>query len=154
MSFHLGLDILMSKLPPMGLFINIVHAFVTISLALMTGIALTMYLWIVPIIHIAPDSSTKIKQFTRNTDLGARYQHPMSKILPVLIFLLAITTYMETNHFLKWRWINYLAAMITMAPIGPWETVTVFPINDKMTEMGNALEQSKRTMFGDERDAE
>ena len=134
--------------------INALHALLTVALGVLSGVALSLLLWVMPMIQLATDTKTRIKQFNHIIHLGATYLLPTSRALPVLMLSLIYLSYHSAEPDIQARWKHYIAAIVVLVPTGPWEITLIFPINDKVAAMGEELAKMKMDSFGDQRDRE
>ncbi|KPI39652.1 uncharacterized protein AB675_3453 [Cyphellophora attinorum] len=139
----------MSPAPVALLLTNILHFLATFSLAILSGIALSLTIWCIPLVRLAPTTSSKIRQFNHIIQLGFTYLQPSSRIIPAC--LVAAIAIAFTNGDPRWK--HYVATVAVMIPTGPWEVYLVFPINDEIKAMGQSLEKGKED-FGNPRDQE
>jgi len=115
---------------------------------------LSLYVWVIPVILIAPDTKTKIAQFNLVIEMGARYLQPSSRTLGALFASLAVLFYCHPDPMIASRWRDYAMAMGALVSTAPYEIYAVFPTNDKIGNMGQDLKITQAADFGDKRDKE
>lgn len=118
------------------------------------GIATSLYLWVIPIILIAPDTKTKITQFNLLIENGALFLQPSSRALGASFASLAVLFYCHPNTALALQWKYYALAMASLVTTAPYEIYAIFPTNEKLAGMGKELDGMKSADFGDKRDKE
>lgn len=123
------------------------------ALGITSGISLSLYVWIVPILKKAPSTRARIEQFNVMIDKGMQYLLPGSKIMATALAALAFLTSRHPNPDIARRWKYYGLAFACLASTGPYEDYFIFPINDKMAELGKKLEPTMNNFEG-QKDAE
>ena len=76
-----------------------------------------------------------------------------SRTLPVLMLSSAYLSYQHDDPTIQARWKHHVAVMLSLMPASAWEIALIFPINDKVAEMGQELTKLKKDDFADGRDA-
>ena len=124
------------------------------SLSIVSGIATSLYLWVIPIVLRARSTRTKISQFNHTIALGFKYLQTSSRILSACRASLAILFYNHPNPTLASRWKYYALAIGALITTAPYEIYAIFPTNDRVAKMGKELGKEKQDDFGDHRDKE
>ena len=97
-----------------------------------------MSVWIMPLIALAPPR-TKVAQFTLTIKLGGRYLQPASRILP-----LCLATLLYLSWGKNWQCILHALAVAALVPIAPYENYFIFPVNDRVVELGRCMKKLER----------
>ncbi|KXJ85440.1 hypothetical protein Micbo1qcDRAFT_169436 [Microdochium bolleyi] len=139
--------------------ITLAHNLTLTALSILTGIALSLRVWTIPIIGLAHPASTavQVRQFNHVLVLGFKYLQTSSRLIPVALLSLAGATYhhqQQPGPPLVQHWTHYLAATLVLLITAPWEVYLIFPTNDKITGYGRALDKERQGRFGDKRDDE
>lgn len=149
--------------------ICLAHNLTLIAISILTGVALSLRVWTIPIIGLAQPASTatQVRQFNYIIALGLKYLQTSSRLLPVTLLSLAGATYVHHHNHLddhqQWQrgeqvlaqeWTHYVAATLVLLVIAPWEIYLIFPINDRIAEYGKKLNAERQECFGDARDGE
>lgn len=103
-----------------------------------TGVSSTLSLWIIPLsLHLPPHLAAA--QFTRTITWGLQYLLPASRILAVLLCTTTILTSQLASPFEAQKWRIWALYMCSFATIAPYEIYLIFPINDRVAEIGRVL---------------
>lgn len=102
-----------------------------------------MYFWVIPVTLLATNARSKTRQFSETIARGGRYLQPSSRALAVGLASLTYLISQHPNPATAARWKVWAAAMAILATTGPYEIYAVFPINDKIEEIGSKLEKKR-----------
>lgn len=113
------------------------------ELNLHQGLSSCLSLWVVPLTKVLPPKLA-VKQFKQTFTWGGQYLLPSSRMLGASLLL---TTYLTSRlpkpaQAAKWRaWAACFGTLITVAP---YEIYYIFPINDRVEEIGEEIESGAR----------
>lgn len=99
------------------------------SLFIVSGIAISLSLWCIPIILKSPTSRSQIEQFQIIIDNGYNYLQRCTRFWGGTIPLQAYLTYKHEDPDVARLWIFWAAAFATVIQALWYEQVAVFPTN-------------------------
>lgn len=85
--------------------------------------------------------------------MGGRYLQTTGRTQAVIILTLALLLRQHPDPSIAKRWKIYATALAALVPVAPFEIISIFPTNDRITELGHQLEKGVDN-FEDERSAE
>ncbi|KAG8630877.1 hypothetical protein KVT40_000017 [Elsinoe batatas] len=113
------------------------------ALGVLTGLALSLYAWAVPIILEARSTHTIATQFCLMVGRGAAYLQPASRVLGASLASLAVLSYTQPDPIQSAKWSYWAAALACVLPVAPYEIILIFPINDEILEMRNEMDDRR-----------
>ncbi|MCJ1293161.1 hypothetical protein MMC34_004714 [Xylographa carneopallida] len=114
----------------------------TTALAFTAGIAFCLSLWVIPVILLASTPASAVVQYIEMIDRGGRYLQPTSRLLALGLFSLTWLIARHPDPAISMAWRYYAICGVLLVLVAPWETFMVFPINDRIKEMGAQLEKA------------
>lgn len=104
-----------------------------------------MTVWIIPLIPFAP-ARARIRQFDLTIDNGRLYLQSGSRILTFIIAAAAFSMYARPGWtFWDPQFLVYIATVILLMSVGIGEIFYIFPINDRVLELGEILDRNSKT---------
>jgi hypothetical protein len=83
------------------------------------------------------------KQFTQTFTWGGQYLQPSSRVLGLLTLLTSFLTARLPDPVEAGKWSIWVGLFCLLVTIAPYEIYLIFPINDRVTEIGEALDKGK-----------
>ena len=99
-----------------------------------------------PLLSLAPPKA-RIQQFNLTVSNGARYLQPCSRTLPIVLAALCYIIYARLSGwtFQDRQCLLYTMALSLLLPIGVIEINLIFPVNDRVAELGETLDGDAST---------
>lgn len=104
-----------------------------------------MTVWIIPLILFASPRA-RIRQFDLTIDNGRRYLQSGSRILTFIIAAASFTMYARPGWtFWDSQFLVYITTVLLLMSVGIGEIFYIFPINDRVLELGEILDHNGKT---------
>jgi hypothetical protein len=88
------------------------------------------------------------KQFTQTFTWGGQYLQPSSRVLGLLTLFTSFLTARLPDAVEAGRWSVWVGLFCLLVTIAPYEIYLIFPINDRVTEIGEALDKGENWYAG------
>ncbi|KAF2024553.1 hypothetical protein EK21DRAFT_78413 [Setomelanomma holmii] len=108
-------------------FLPLLQWTIAISLLVVSGIAWSFNLWVVPIIKFNKSSSA-ILQLEETSRRGGKWLEPLNASFAFLLGLNALLLSRHPDPAEGTYWKNYATACITLLQVAWWERVFIFPL--------------------------
>ncbi|KAF2832487.1 hypothetical protein CC86DRAFT_279941 [Ophiobolus disseminans] len=116
---------------------------VVTSLIFIGGLSSCLSLWVVPLTARLPPKLLT-KQFKQTFVWGGQYLLPSSRALGAFLLLTTILTSRLPDPAEAEKWRNWAVLFCTLITIAPYEIYLIFPINDRVAEIGEELEKGAK----------
>lgn len=104
------------------------------------GVSTCLSVWIMHLLEFAPPR-VKVAQFNLTIGKGSRYLQPASRVLAVSIMTLLYLAYVTPSSGWGFKCTVYAIALVMLVPVAPYEIYLIFPINDRVAELGTKMEK-------------
>jgi hypothetical protein len=118
------------------------------------GLSSCLSLWVVPLTAQLPPRLL-CKHFTQTFTWGGQYLLPSSRFLGASLLLTTILTSRLSDPVEAEKWKTWAALFVMLVTIAPYEIYLIFPINDRVEEIGVMMEremekevEQKRELWG------
>jgi hypothetical protein len=101
------------------------------------GLSSCLSLWVIPLASLLP-AQQACRQFTQTVTWGFQYLQPSSRILGVSLLLTTLLTFQLPGEESE-TWKTWATALAILVPVAPYEVYFIFPINDRVKEIGREL---------------
>jgi hypothetical protein len=95
---------------------------------------------VVPLTALLPPKLL-VKQFKQTFTWGGQYLLPSSRALGASLLLATILTSRLSDPVEAEKWKSWAALFLTLITVAPYEIYLIFPINDRVEEIGQELEK-------------
>ena len=112
-----------------------------VALTNMSGISVCLYAWIIPILLVSHPTRTTIKQFNIMIHKGLTYLLPSSRVMSISLASTAYLLSQSPNPEVAAKWRYWAIVLVILVPIAPYEMLAIFPINQKIAEIGERVEK-------------
>ncbi|KAF3007597.1 hypothetical protein E8E13_007763 [Curvularia kusanoi] len=120
---------------------------VATSLIFLGGLSSCLSLWVLPLTALLPPRLA-CAQFTQTVTWGLHYLQPSSRLLAFLLLTTVFLTSRLPRPEDAEQWKTWALALVVLIPVAPYEVYWIFPINDRVKEIGSAVSGE-----GDEKEA-
>ena len=110
------------------------------SLIFNPGLSSCLSLWVVPLTALLPPKLLA-RQFKQTFTWGGQYLLPSSRALGASLLLTTILTSRLPDSAEAEKWKNWAGLFCTLITVAPYEIYFIFPINDRVEEIGEELEK-------------
>lgn len=108
-----------------------------------TGIAFSLSAWVTPLLLLPSNPSrSTIDQFNATIARGAKYLQPSSRVSGFLFLSLTLLISQHPDPDVAWKWKLYGAAFLAVMQVAWYEVYFIFPINDTIKAIGEAMARS------------
>jgi hypothetical protein len=112
------------------------------SLIFIAGVSSSMSFLSIPLIMKSPTLKGMTIQFHDMVTKGFKYLQPGSRTITISLAALTYTLHQNTDRSTALRWKYWFTSFAILAQLAWYEIVKIFPINDRIAEIGNVLEQA------------
>ena len=113
------------------------------NLILNPGLSSCLSLWVVPLTALLPPKLLA-RQFRQTFIWGGQYLLPSSRALGASLLLTTILTSRLSDPAEAEKWKNWAGLFCTLITVAPYEIYFIFPMNDRVEEIGEELEKGVR----------
>jgi Na+/melibiose symporter-like transporter len=106
-----------------------------------TGLSSCLSLWVIPLTSLLPPKLAA-RQFTQTFTWGGQYLLPSSRTLGALILLTTMLTSLLPDPDDAATWPIWALLFCMVVTVAPYEIYLIFPLNDRVKEIGSVLEHS------------
>ncbi|KAJ4991592.1 hypothetical protein SVAN01_02973 [Stagonosporopsis vannaccii] len=115
---------------------------VATSLIFLGGLSSCLSLWVLPLTALLPTKQA-CAQFTQTVTWGFQYLQPASRTLALLLLLTTALTARLPLPLHAEAWKTWAVALAILVPVAPYEVYWIFPINDRVKEIGKEVEEGR-----------
>lgn len=108
------------------------------SLLTHPGLSSCLSLWLIPLTTRLPPAQA-CTQFTQTVTWGFQYLQPSSRILGALLLATTILTASLPDAEDAEKWKSWAVALAVLVPVAAYEVYCIFPINDRVKEIGESI---------------
>ena len=106
------------------------------------GLSSCLSLWVMPLTLLLPPHLA-VKQFNQTVLWGFRDLQPSSRILMFSLITTVFLTLRLPDPAQAEQWKTWALAVGIMVPVAPYEVYCIFPINDRVKEIGQDIEKRR-----------
>jgi hypothetical protein len=103
-----------------------------------SGLSSCLSLWVIPLTALLPPHLAA-KQLTQTVAWGFQYLQPSSRILMFALIITPLLTWRLPDPVQAENWKLWATALAILVPVAPYEVYCIFPINDRVKEIGDEL---------------
>lgn len=112
-------------------------------LTLILGLSSCLSLWVVPLTTLLPPKLLA-KQFKQTFTWGGQYLLPSSRTLGASLISTTILTSRLSDPVEAEKWKSWAGLFLTLITVAPYEIYLIFPINDRVEEIEEQLENGTK----------
>ncbi|EMD62928.1 hypothetical protein GGP41_004975 [Bipolaris sorokiniana] len=121
--------------------IPFIHWGMIVSLFIVSGIAWSFNLWVVPIIKLNPSKSA-IAQLLETSRRGGAWLEPLNASFAFLFGITAALLSQHSDTSVASQWKPFAASFATLLQVAWWERVMIFPLEESIANLGKGKEKS------------
>ncbi|KAF2759871.1 hypothetical protein EJ05DRAFT_312374 [Pseudovirgaria hyperparasitica] len=119
------------------------------SLSIISGVSICLTAWVIPVIRTAREAQTQTTQFSLTIEKGWKYLHHFSQLQGASLATITYLVSQHPNPAIAAKWRIWAAALGIVAFAWPFERIAIFPVNDRVGEIGEEVKKGDEGRVGE-----